>query len=86
MPEDQYRWFNVDKADSEDCNFSDEKFVSCQLTKIFHYSEKRNAIGTQPLIYGQVIEPFTIALMSLNSALKVIGKWVPIFLFMKYRV
>jgi len=37
------RWFNVDKADSEKCNFSDERLVSCQLTKIFHYSEKRNA-------------------------------------------
>jgi hypothetical protein len=37
------RWFNVDRADSEDCNFSDEWLVSCQLTKIFHYSEVRNA-------------------------------------------
>ena len=37
------RWFNVNKSTSDECNFSDERLVSCQLTKIFHYSEKRNA-------------------------------------------
>jgi hypothetical protein len=37
------RWFNIIKANSKESNFLDEKLVSCQLTKIFHYTEKRNA-------------------------------------------
>jgi hypothetical protein len=44
MTEDQCRWFNVDAAETtENYSFADEVLVSCQLTKIFHYSEKRNA-------------------------------------------
>jgi hypothetical protein len=44
MAEDQYRWFNVNAAETaENYSFADEALVSCQLTKIFHYSEKRNA-------------------------------------------
>lgn len=44
MAEENIRWFNVDKIGAtKDCSFEDERLISCQLTKIFHYSEKRNA-------------------------------------------
>ena len=44
MDSDNIRWFNIDKINlNENFSFSDERLISCQLSKIYHYSEARNA-------------------------------------------
>lgn len=41
---DLIRWFNLQEANtSEETSFEDEKLLTCYLTKIYHYSEVRNA-------------------------------------------
>jgi hypothetical protein len=53
MPDNECRWFNENEIHSneefkeENNYFPDEKIVSCQLTKLFYFSEKRNSYGNE---------------------------------------
>ena len=53
MPDNECRWFSENKVHSneefkeENNYFPDEKVLSCQLTKLFYFSEKRNSYGNE---------------------------------------
>ena len=53
MPDNEYRWLNRNEITSNEESkgknnyFTDEKIVSCQLTKLYFFSEKRNSYGNE---------------------------------------